>query len=241
MRRLGEAKAAARADATSEHPRLTPVERLRRSFAMSAAFMSEANLAARVDEPGGGFLDCMSGGDVRGAFPPPPPLAPVPCRTRPVRRAKDLLEVARREDHHRLHPGVRAKARHRVGVELLGDVGLDRVHAQGGWRDACKGQRVLGDHDLRLAEDGITECHVDAKRASVDLAREAALGTESNAVVLRPLVLKLGGETSSPPSRPRWSRSEGCPRWGLSRSAMTTPALASAGGDYGGANGGCLV
>lgn len=53
MRRLGEAKAAARADATSEHLRLTPMERLRRSFAMSAAFMSEANLAARVDEPAG--------------------------------------------------------------------------------------------------------------------------------------------------------------------------------------------
>ena len=77
-------------------------------------------------------------------------------------------------------------------MELLGDVGLDRVHAQGRRRDARKRQRVLGDHHLRLAEDGVAERNVDAERASVDLAREAALGTESNAVVLHPVVLNLG-------------------------------------------------
>ncbi len=51
MRRLGEAKAAARADAVLEHQRLAPIERLRRSFAMSAALRERANLAARVDDP----------------------------------------------------------------------------------------------------------------------------------------------------------------------------------------------
>ena len=71
-------------------------------------------------------------------------------------------------------------------------MGLDRVHAQGRRRDARKRQRVLGDHHLRLAEDGVAERNVDAERASVDLAREAALGTESNAVVLHPVVLNLG-------------------------------------------------
>ena len=51
MRRLGEAKAAAHADAASEHLRLPPIERLRRSMAMSEALRDEANLAARVDDP----------------------------------------------------------------------------------------------------------------------------------------------------------------------------------------------
>lgn len=53
MRRLGEAKAATHADAASEHMRLAPIERLRRSFAMSAALRAQANLAARVDDPSG--------------------------------------------------------------------------------------------------------------------------------------------------------------------------------------------
>ena len=51
MRRLGEAKAKTHADASSEHLRLTPIERLRRSFEMSAALREQANLAARVDDP----------------------------------------------------------------------------------------------------------------------------------------------------------------------------------------------
>lgn len=51
MRRLGEAKAAARADAVAEHQRLTPIDRLHRSFELSAAGRAHANLGARVDEP----------------------------------------------------------------------------------------------------------------------------------------------------------------------------------------------
>ncbi len=53
MRRLGEAKAATRADAVSDHLRLTPIERLRKSFALSAAMRADANIAARVDDPSG--------------------------------------------------------------------------------------------------------------------------------------------------------------------------------------------
>jgi len=51
MRRIGAAKAAAHAAALAEHLALPPIERLRRSFAMSAAMRTEANLAARVDDP----------------------------------------------------------------------------------------------------------------------------------------------------------------------------------------------
>jgi hypothetical protein len=51
MRRLGEAKAASHDDAASAHLRLAPIERLRRSFAMSAALRAQANLAARIDDP----------------------------------------------------------------------------------------------------------------------------------------------------------------------------------------------
>lgn len=51
MRRLGEAKAAAHDDARSAHLSLSPIDRLRRSSAMSAALRATANLAARVDEP----------------------------------------------------------------------------------------------------------------------------------------------------------------------------------------------
>lgn len=56
MRRLGEAKTASHAETTSEHLRLTPIDRLRRSFAMSAASLGQANLAARIDDPSG-FYD----------------------------------------------------------------------------------------------------------------------------------------------------------------------------------------
>ena len=51
MRRLGEAKAATHADAVLDHLRLTPIERLRRSSAMSAAMRPSANLTQRVDDP----------------------------------------------------------------------------------------------------------------------------------------------------------------------------------------------
>lgn len=51
MRRLGAARAATHAAATSEHLALTPIERLRRSFALSAAHVGQANLDARQDDP----------------------------------------------------------------------------------------------------------------------------------------------------------------------------------------------
>lgn len=51
MRRLGEAKATSHADAWSKHLQLAPIERLRRSFAMSADLRHQANLEARVDDP----------------------------------------------------------------------------------------------------------------------------------------------------------------------------------------------
>ena len=53
MRRIGEAKESSHAHAASEHLRLAPIDRLRRSFAMSAALRTPANLAARIDDPRG--------------------------------------------------------------------------------------------------------------------------------------------------------------------------------------------
>lgn len=51
MRRLGEAKDSSHADTTREHAHLPVIERLRRSFALSASLRGRANLAARVDDP----------------------------------------------------------------------------------------------------------------------------------------------------------------------------------------------
>jgi hypothetical protein len=48
-------------------------------------------------------------------------------------------------------------------VELLCDVGLDGVHPQRRCRDAGERERVLGDHDLGLAEDRVAEGHIDAE------------------------------------------------------------------------------
>lgn len=56
MRRLGAAKTAAHADAASDHLGLAPIDRLRRSFAISTTLRAQANLAARVDDPSG-FYD----------------------------------------------------------------------------------------------------------------------------------------------------------------------------------------
>jgi len=51
MRRIGEAKAATHGEVASAHSRLPAIERLRRSFEMSAALRQQANLASRVDDP----------------------------------------------------------------------------------------------------------------------------------------------------------------------------------------------
>lgn len=91
-----------------------------------------------------------------------------------------------------LHPRVWARARHRVGVELLGDVGLDRIHAQRWWGDARERQHVLGDHELELAEDRVAERHIDAERSAVDLAGDGALGPKAQPLVLHPVVLDVG-------------------------------------------------
>lgn len=51
MRRIGDAKAESHVDAASDHLRLAPIERLRRSFALSAGLRARANLEARLDDP----------------------------------------------------------------------------------------------------------------------------------------------------------------------------------------------
>ncbi len=52
------------------------------------------------------------------------------------------------------HARVRALARHRVSVKLLGDVRLERVEAHRSGLDARESEHVVGHHDVGLAEDG---------------------------------------------------------------------------------------
>jgi hypothetical protein len=78
-----------------------------------------------------------------------------------------------------LHARVQARSRHRVRVELLGDVRLDRVEAQRGRRDAREGEDVFRHHDLRLTEDRIAEGDVDAEGLSVELTGELAFRTKA--------------------------------------------------------------
>ncbi|AUX49051.1 uncharacterized protein SOCE26_105960 [Sorangium cellulosum] len=91
-----------------------------------------------------------------------------------------------------LHPGVWARTRHRIRVELLRDVRLDWIEAQRRRRDAGEREDVLRHHDLGLAEDRIAERDVHAERLPVELAGEPALRTEAEPVVLHPIVLNLG-------------------------------------------------
>jgi len=48
-------------------------------------------------------------------------------------------------------------------VELFRDVRLDRVEAQGGWRDVGEREDVFGHHDFGFAEDRVAEGDVDSE------------------------------------------------------------------------------
>jgi hypothetical protein len=68
-------------------------------------------------------------------------------------------------------------------VELLGEVGLDRVEPRRRRRGTGEHQQVLGGDDLDLAEHRVAEGHVHAKGLAVDLALEPTLGLMAMAVV----------------------------------------------------------
>ncbi len=77
-------------------------------------------------------------------------------------------------------------------MELLCDVGLDRVYAQGRRGNSGECEGIICHDELRPAEHGVAEGHVDAEGAPVDLSGEAALGAKAHAVVLQPIVLDVG-------------------------------------------------
>lgn len=60
------------------------------------------------------------------------------------------------------------------------------------WRDAGERERVLGDHELGLAEDRVAERHIDAERSAVDLPATVHSARKRSPLVLHPVVLDLG-------------------------------------------------
>ena len=88
-----------------------------------------------------------------------------------VWRSERLLASAERgQVREVLDSCVGSRPGHSVSMELLSDVGFDRVYTQGRWRDAGECERIFGHDDFRLAEDGVAEGHVDAEGAPVDLS-----------------------------------------------------------------------
>src|SRR6185295_1727839 len=80
----------------------------------------------------------------------------------------------------------------RTHVQLLSDVRLDGVEPQPGWRDAGKGEHVLGHHTLGLTEHWIAERHIDPEGLTVEPAGQLALGAEAEPVVLELGVVVVG-------------------------------------------------
>ncbi len=84
------------------------------------------------------------------------------------------------------------RARHRVRVQLLGDVRLDRAEPRRRQGDAGEGEHFLRDHDVPLARDRIAERDIDAERLTVEFARELALGAKPKRVALHSAPLDRG-------------------------------------------------
>jgi hypothetical protein len=69
-------------------------------------------------------------------------------------------------------------------MQLLGDVGDDRVETER-WRfNPGEIEKIVRHHHIRLAHKWIAERNVHAERATVDRAREPALNTIAVALVL---------------------------------------------------------
>ena len=90
------------------------------------------------------------------------------------------------------HAGVRALARKRVRVELLGDVSLDRVEAERGRSDPGEPEDIIGNDDVGLAENGVGECDVEPEGLTVGLARQRACHAVALTFVNHSLVRDLG-------------------------------------------------
>jgi hypothetical protein len=97
-----------------------------------------------------------------------------------------------REVREVLDAGVRPPARHRVGVQLLRDVGLDGIEPERRRRDPCEREDVGGREHVGLTKDRIAEGHIDAERFAVGLASEPAVDAMAQAVVAHAVVQQRG-------------------------------------------------
>jgi len=77
-------------------------------------------------------------------------------------------------------------------MQLFGDVRLERIDAQGRWREAGEGQQVVCRHEIGFAEDRFAQDHVRAEALSVDLTGELAFHTEAHPIVLQAIVQQFG-------------------------------------------------
>lgn len=90
-----------------------------------------------------------------------------------------------------LYPRVHARTRQCVGMELLRDMRLDRIHAYGRRSDPGERKYILGSNDIGLPENRIRKRNVDSERLSIRFPGKHSFRPEAQAVVLHPIVSKV--------------------------------------------------
>ena len=81
-------------------------------------------------------------------------------------RAFDLSNASEKRHVGKiLHAGVRTLARKRVGMKLLGDVGLDRIEAERGWCDASEAKDIVSNELLDEAINFDEKALIDEAKA----------------------------------------------------------------------------
>jgi hypothetical protein len=96
---------------------------------------------------------------------------------------EDACRPEERDIRQVLDPGVRPRTRHRVGVELLCDVGLQRIDAEDRGLHTRKGEEAAPFHLLDLPDHGLGEGDVHSERRTVDLASEQPSGPVTASLV----------------------------------------------------------
>src|SRR5579863_6706358 len=76
-------------------------------------------------------------------------------------------------------------------MEFLSEVSFDRIQPQHRWGHASECKGIVGADDLRFPEDGIAKGDVHPETLTIELARQAALRTKSEAFVPHTVVLQL--------------------------------------------------
>jgi hypothetical protein len=68
-------------------------------------------------------------------------------------------------------------------MELLGDMGNDRIERQSGGRDPCEAQEIIAHQHIGLADERIAEGDVHAERTAVDRPGEPTFRSVAKALV----------------------------------------------------------